>query len=598
MNYLRHSFINARDFLKGTKDYFKNVLLMHGFMLFLLIPILSNATKFILHRGNIRYISFDNLGDIVLHHPWVSFFLFIILLGIVLAVFFEFTFLLLSVYFIKKEQPVRLRQLLRMTIQQMRKIRIETVLFFFFYFFLVLPIGSFSFQSDLLSKVKIPAFILDFIFENRLIIISSFILFYLLMIYLGIRFIFALPEMILRDRPFRLAVKESWYLTKKRFFAIIAQLFIITGTALTLTSLSFVIVIGTQTLVEHFLSDYALTSAVFAMTLLQFFLLIQIVLSTIAIFYVIVDFMDDEGFLPPIPTWFSDEKSVAKYTGFIQSLLVITAIFFGVGVSLYNRNYLTDASSKIPITASHRGVSNANGVQNSIAALEKTTQQFHPKYVEMDVQQTKDDVFIVYHDFNFKSLTGVNLKPEQATLAEVKKLTISENGQTSPVPTFDDYLDVADQLNQNLLIEIKTQQKDIQALVTAFLQKYRLRLEKQGHILQSLSFDVVEEIKQQAPELTAGYILPFNLVGPPITEADFLTMEYSTLNRNFINSAHRDGKQVFVWTPNDEDTMDRMMFYGVDGIITDQMGILNAAITHQDEMTYSDKLFNFVIGIG
>ena len=62
----------------------------------------------------------------------------------------------------------------------------------------------------------------------------------------------------------------------------------------------------------------------------------------------------------------------------------------------------------------------------------------------------------------------------------------------------------------------------------------------------------MEELKQEAPELTAGYIMPFNIVGPPLTSADFLTMEYSTINRNFVSSAKTDHKDVFVWTPNDD----------------------------------------------
>ena len=41
------------------------------------------------------------------------------------------------------------------------------------------------------------------------------------------------------------------------------------------------------------------------------------------------------------------------------------------------------------------------------------------------------------------------------------------------------------------------------------------------------------------------------------------------------------------------------MFYGVDGIITDQMTILNENIKAMDEeITYSDKLLNFVLGVG
>jgi glycerophosphoryl diester phosphodiesterase len=54
-----------------------------------------------------------------------------------------------------------------------------------------------------------------------------------------------------------------------------------------------------------------------------------------------------------------------------------------------------------------------------------------------------------------------------------------------------------------------------------------------------------------------------------------------------------------VWTVNDSDGISRMMFYGVDGIVTDQMGILNETVQKADEeVTYSDKLLNFVLGVG
>lgn len=76
-----------------------------------------------------------------------------------------------------------------MTFLQIRKLRPMTFLFFLFYFFLILPIGGLSFNSDLLSKVKIPAFIMDFIFTNRVLIIGAVVLGYLLLIYLGIRVI-------------------------------------------------------------------------------------------------------------------------------------------------------------------------------------------------------------------------------------------------------------------------------------------------------------------------------------------------------------------------------------------------------------------------
>ncbi|OJG15141.1 glycerophosphodiesterase [Enterococcus canintestini] len=600
MKYLKDSLKNTWDFLVKTNVYFRDVLLMHGFILFVVIPLLSSSTKFILKRGQIQYISYDNLSEIATQHPAVAFLLVALLLLILLLVFFEFTFLLLSVYFIEKKQAVSLKQLLRMTTIQLKKLRPSVFLFFLFYFLLILPIGGLSFNSDLLARIKIPAFIMDFIFTNRLLIISAFVLFYLILIYIGIRLIFALPEMILRDRPFKEAFKESLLITKRRFLAIVGRFIFIGGAILLITGISFTVVVGAQALVEEFFPDYALISAVFAMTLLQFFLLVNLVLSTVGIFYIIIDFMNDEGFLPDIPHWFYQEDlPTPRFESVKNTLLLFTAILFGVGVSLYNLDYLDQEIEKIPVTISHRGVSDKNGVQNSLEALEETSQTWHPDYIEMDIQMTKDHQFVVMHDFNLKNLAAVKGVPEQMTLAEIQQVTLHENGKSAKIPTFDTYLAEAKRLNQKLLVEIKTQQKDTTLIVDTFLKKYQNEIQSEHHLIQSLAFSIVESLKEKAPQLTVGYILPFNVVGPPITKADFLTMEYSTINHNFITSAEEDGKKVFVWTPNSSEDMSRMIFYEVDGIITDQMGTLNKTIHDaKEKVTYSDKLLNFVIGVG
>lgn len=599
MNYLKQTLRNTFDFLKNTQNYFRDVLLMHGLILFILLPLLSSSTKFILARGNIHYLSYDNLVEIISQHPAVAASLILTLIFILFAVYFEFTFLLLSVYFIEKKEAVSLRQLLRMTRIQLKKVRLSVVLFFIFYFLLLLPFGGLNFNSDLLSRVKIPAFIMDFIFTNRLMIISGFLLFYFVMVYLGIRLIFALPEMILRDRPFLEAVKESWEVTRRRFLAIVGRFIFIGGSVLALTSLSSVGIIALQRLAEVHFTEYSLQTAVFAMTLLQFFYVLNLVLSTVGIFYIIIDFMNDEGFLPEVPTWFYREPVKKSPSSLKNFLLVLAALFFGIGVSLYNLDYLTSVSEKIPLTASHRGVSDGNGVQNSLQALVATSQNYQPDYIEMDVQLTKDKKFVVVHDFDLQKLTGTKGVVEELTWSQVAQQIVKENGQQAALVSFDEYLQVAENLQQKLIVEIKTQKKDVDQLVTLFNDRYGQRLLADKSLVQSLSFPVVETLKKTTPRLQVGYILPFNLVGPPVTKADFLTMEYSTINRNFIDSAAKDGKKVFVWTPNSQDAISRMMFYGVDGIITDSLTTLQKTITTQNQQTtYSDKLLNFVIGIG
>lgn len=599
MRYLKNSLVNTWEFLKGTTAYFRDVLLMHGFMLFVLLPLLASLTRVILKRGAIDYISYDNLGIIISQHPGVLFSLLLVLITIVFAIFFEFTFLLLSVFFIKKKQAIPLTDLLKGTLLQLKKVRIVTFLFFLCYFFLILPISGLSFNSDLLAKIKIPAFILDFIFANRIIVIAGFILVELIIGYLAIRLIFALPELILRDIGFRESLKKSWRTTKNRFFKILGQFVFIGGSVLLLSAFAYFLIFLGQSLVETYQPTWALPSAVIAMTLLQFVVLLNLVLSTIGIFYIIIDDMDDEGILPDLPSWFvPEEKIVTPWTTLKVLGFSVVAIFFGIGVGTYNTNYLSSASTNQPVTISHRGVNGANGVQNSLEALASTSQE-KPTYVEMDIQETKDKQFIVMHDFNLKTLAGIRKRPNELTLKELTELTVKENGFEAKIPSFDEYLAEAKKLNQKLLIEIKTTPQDSPDLVDRFIKKYRETILTEKHIIHTLTYDTAIQLKEKEPQFYVGYIIPFNIVGPPKAPVDFFTMEYSTMNRNFVNAAHSDGKKVYAWTANDEDVMTRLIFYGVDGIITDDLTLLNSTIkTDLDTPTYSDKLLNFSIGIG
>lgn len=597
---LRENITQFLHFLKQTNTYFRDVLLMHGLILFLVIPLLSNGTKFLFQLGEIPYISFDHLGPLLIEHPLITLSLIVILLSVVMIIYFEFTFLLLSLYFIKKQHPIRLKQLLQLTLMQLKKLRPAVFIFFLFYFFLVLPLGGFSLHSELLAKIKLPAFIIDFIFVNRLSIIVTYIVTYILLAYLALRLTFTLPAMILLNYSLKKAIRESLLFTRKNFWKIVSQLAFVTVSLLLLTSASFSLVLTVQRLIEVHYSQQALLSAVISLFGLQMIYIVNLVLSTIAIFYLIIEWMDRGGYLLPIPaSYFSfdvmnkGEGEKLKWHYFIPFMVISV-----MGVLSYNYLYLTNYSNQPVVSISHRGVSQNNGVQNSVEALIKTSQQFKPDYIEMDIQMTLDEEFIVFHDFNFKALTGHNQEPEKSTLIETTKLIVQENNQKAKIPTFHFYLEEAKKLNQKLLIEIKTQRKDLTPLTHLFLTRYKERILKEGHIIQGLSYPLVEALKKEAPELTVGYIIPFNFIGPPLTQGDFFTMEYSTLNRAFIDAAHEDGKKVFTWTPNKKESMERMMFYGVDGIVTDRLDLFNTSNQTPAKMTYSDKLAYFLIGIG
>ncbi|EMB74531.1 glycerophosphodiester phosphodiesterase family protein [Streptococcus mutans] len=93
------------------------------------------------------------------------------------------------------------------------------------------------------------------------------------------------------------------------------------------------------------------------------------------------------------------------------------------------------------------------------------------------------------------------------------QITVSENGYSTKMTSFDDYLTKANQLEQKLLIEIKTSS----------------------------------------------------------TKANGYTMEYSSLDQNFMTKLLTNHKKIYAWTVNNESVMTGMILMGVNGIITDYL---------------------------
>ena len=52
------------------------------------------------------------------------------------------------------------------------------------------------------------------------------------------------------------------------------------------------------------------------------------------------------------------------------------------------------------------------------------------------------------------------------------------------------------------------------------------------------------------------------------------------VTKRFINYIHSIGLKIHVWTINDEDTMQKLIDLGVDGIITDRPKALKDLLSH------------------
>lgn len=582
MSSLRFFFTYSREFLRHWGSYILLIVGTNIVLEMLVIPIVQFLVAFILKQGNIPYVSNTNVLTIITQHPGVLAALLLLLALVLTLVFLQFTFQLFSIKSIQTKDNRSLWELFKQSLYQMRHLRPATFFFFLFYFVLILPFANAIFRTPLLSKVTIPVFILDYLSENTVFLL-------LLMVasvavsYIGIRLLFVLPLMIFSDDPPKQAVAKSLELTHHRFWHYAWRIFILTVFLTIISYVGYGLSFGLQIVLDSLPKPIPAIGAMVTLTSIQLFSQLMLAWAAVLYFSVLV-----QKFYPLV---ISGERPLRLIRPSLWTRIaaVVLVIFLGGTTLLSNVLYLTGLGDSIPLTISHRGVDNGNGVQNTIPAMAATIKE-KPDYIEMDIQETKDHQFVVFHDKNFRKLTGRDKTAHELTLSETQDLQAVENGHVAPIASFDDYLAFANEHQQKLLIEIKTNSTDSKEMVDRFIEKYQQNILTHHHRIHSLDYDVVTELKEKAPKLYVSYILPYNLVFPQ-TPANAYTMEETTLTSDFVRRAHLEKKDVYAWTVNDDEAMDRMISLNVNGIVTDDLQTLQEQIkTYEKTPSYAKRI--------
>lgn len=119
----------------------------------------------------------------------------------------------------------------------------------------------------------------------------------------------------------------------------------------------------------------------------------------------------------------------------------------------------------------HRGLfDNATEApENSLAAFQKAVENGYG--IELDVQLSKDQVPVVFHDASLKRMCGVDGNVWEYTLAELKQMRLA--GSSAAIPTFEEALAVIDR-RVPIIVEYKLDvvQTKVCELADALLTQY------------------------------------------------------------------------------------------------------------------------------
>ena len=576
--------IYSKNFRMHWLEYIALFIGIDIFTQMLIIPLFRYVTTGILKASAIPFVSYQNIVTVITTHTGAAVLLIVELVILLLVIYGIFALILLGIREISQNQ-FSLKLLLKELWQTYRSVHVGSVLLLGSYFLLVIPFADMVYRTPLLAKVQIPEFILDFMTRN-IWLISGLIIFYSLAFIFGIRLILTLPLMIYQGKKTWPAMKESWKLTShKCWWTILSRLLVVGISVSVILVICNLIIYFCQLQLDHLPKNLSFSLAVFNL------LLVQIISELSAIWISVISILI---IVAPLNSFGDVKQKKVKSTKTIKIVDLWSVIIFILVAGINSSLYLKGVNMERPLTISHRGVSDKNGVQNTIPALKKTA-KLHPDYVEIDLHETKDNQFVVMHDENLKKLAGINKTPKDLTLKQLTRITLHENGHQAKIASFDQYLKAAQKLNQKLLVEVKTTPNDSQKMLQNFNKKYGKLIIKRKYQVQSLDYRVVDRLHQLNPKLFVLYIQPYNFTYPQ-SVADGYSMEYSTLNNDFIWQTQLQHKLVYAWTVNSPQMMMKMMYDNANGIITDRLAELNETVKNfEDNRSYANKILNFIL---
>jgi len=256
--------------------------------------------------------------------------------------------------------------------------------------------------------------------------------------------------------------------------------------------------------------------------------------------------------------------------------------------------YIPGKNKKVKIHG-HRGV---RGVlpENTLAAFKYVIEN-NIDFLELDLQMTKDNEIIIYHDksINTEICSGVSRPIKTLTLKEIKEYDCGSNKNIKflkqqtvhgeKIPTFIELINLIQteykykKIKMN--IEIKTETSlDTDDEVYNFSKKLIDILHKYNItddiIIQSFDTRALKYVKEIYPSITTSYLVEDKLsnIDSLINTSKqlgvkIISPDYKLIDKQIVKKLQENGFEVLPWTINDLNTFKKNIDYGVDGIITD-----------------------------
>lgn len=242
---------------------------------------------------------------------------------------------------------------------------------------------------------------------------------------------------------------------------------------------------------------------------------------------------------------------------------------------------------------SHRGA-NKEAPQNTIPAFKKSI-EIGVDGFETDIHLTSDGVPVVCHNYTIDETSNGQGEIKSMTLEQLRTYDFGsyfhEKFKNTQLPTLEEFLDLCENADIEIMnIEIKPPLDGNMEIVKKTIDAVKAHGLFDKLLISSFDANVLIECKNVDSKCKTGFLYAPNkshfyttmLFGyvkfAKKIKADYLHPHYYTVTKRYVDRLHKNGIKVNVWTVNKPETVNKLLKYGVDGLITDVPKTVNALV--------------------
>ena len=548
----------------------------------IILPIGISSFHFIMNHLGYLYLTGANISSF-LSYPFTIFILIIIFILLSIIAIFDVSTLIVIFDEGYNHNKVGLKDVIKISFSKFKSIFTLNNFLIIFFILLFVPLFNIGISSYLIFSVHIPDILFKYVIENQKIV-ETVLLIYLLLIIILFRYVYSFHYMIIENKNFKNARKYSRQLFKHKSIDIIKLLFV---RIIYISLFLILLFVGIDLIVDAYrILFYYEVIDVFPSTLVWLYAMIFLIIFLILSNSISCAVLSSLFYKHKID---KDEKIISiKYKSILkskknnQSFHTFTIIIFlisMIGGSVFTYQAMSGMANmniefikETEVTA-HRG-SSKYYPENTFSAFSHA-KELGADWIELDVQLTKDEEVVVFHDTDMIRMGGINKTIRNMTYKEISKVDIggvyNDEMIEERVPLLSEVLEYALENNIRLNIELKPvpgntllEEKVVDLIYNYHFEKFC--------VISSQYYPSLETVKKLSPELKTVYVM--GIEKDDITDydkADAYSIDATFINEDLIHQAHSNGKEINVWTLNTEETIEEMLDLNVDNITTDDV---------------------------